>query len=143
MTKTFGLLGLAIALFLPRAVAAQGSEPQMLSITGRVAADQQAAAQFGLSGVSIGFTGASPDKLVWVGVVKAESWNDDVFAGRDMLAAVQGFTPALIATGKPALLTKIQQAPVGSRIVIEGIFDKGERSYVPGMVEVSPPGGSK
>ena len=115
MARTLGLLGLVMTLFLPCAVGAQGDDQnQMLSITGRVSADQKTAAQFGLSGISIGFTGASPDKFVWVGVVKAESWNDDVFAGRDMLAMVQGFTPTLIATGKPALLTKIQQARSGA-----------------------------
>ena len=92
---------------------------------------------------SIGFAGGPPDKLVWVGVVKAQSWDGDDFAGKDMLTRVQGFTPTMNAAGKPALLTKIQQAPVGSRIKVEGIFDVGSRSYLVGMVQVQPAGASK
>jgi hypothetical protein len=143
MARTLGLLGLLTALAVGRAAQAQvelTDQNQLLSIVGRVSADQKAASQAGYSGISIGFTGASPDKLVWVGVVKAESWNDDVFAGREMLAMVQGFTPTMLASGRPALLTKIQQAPVGSRIAVEGIFDQGARTYLVGMVEVTAPG---
>jgi hypothetical protein len=141
MARIFGLLGLVTVLCLPVSVQAQmelGDQNQLLSISGRVTADQKTAAQFGYSAVSIGFTGASPDKLVWVGVVKAQSWNGDVFAGREMLAMVQGHTPAMLATGKAALLTKLQQAPVGSRVVVEGIFDQGARSFLLGMVEITP-----
>ena len=103
MARTLGLLGLVMTLFLPCAVGAQGDDQnQMLSMTGRVSADQKTAAQFGLSGISIGFTGASPDKFVWVGVVKAESWNDDVFAGCGVpLVSVQ-LTP-LISPDTPSV----------------------------------------
>lgn len=146
MARILGLLGVLVALCLPRAVEAQegfADQSELLTITGQVAADQKAAAQVGYTAVSIGFIKAPEDKVVWVGVVKAESWNDDVFEGRDMLARVEGYTPTMVAAAKQPLLSKIEQAPVGSRISIEGVFDQGARTYLVGMVKVTPPGGSK
>ena len=145
MARIVGVFGLVMALCLPAVAGAQmdlSDDNRLLTIAGQVAADQKAAAAYGQAGVSIGFVGGSPDKLVWVGGVKAQSWDGDDFAGRDMLTRVQGFTPTMTASGKSALLTKIQQASVGSRIKIEGIFDVASRSYLVGMVQVTP-GASK
>lgn len=146
MARILGLFGLVIALSLPCAVEAQeelGDQSQLLSVAGRVSADQKAAAQYGYSAISIGFAGAPPDKLVWIGVVKAQSWNGDVFAGREMIAQIQGYTPNMLAAGKPPLLDKIRQAPVGSNVTVEGILDLGARNYLVGMVEVKPASGAK
>lgn len=146
MARMAAVLGVAMALGLPWAAEAQvqlGDEDQFLSIAGKVTADQKAATQFGISGVSIGFAGQPPDKLVWIGVVKAESWNGDVFAGQEMLTTAAGYTPTMLASGKSAPLAKLRQVPVGSRIVVEGIFNQSARTFLVGMVEVTPPGASK
>ena len=145
MTRIVWLLGLVLGWCLPCTVRAQvqlGDQVQMLSISGQVSADQKAANQYGYAGVSIAFENQSPDKVVWVGVVKAETWNQDEFAGRQMIAEVQGYTPTMTAVGKQALVTKIREAPVGSRIVIEGIFDQGARNFQIGSVRVTPRTGS-
>jgi hypothetical protein len=145
VAKVPALLGLMIALSLPHAARAQVElgDQQMLTVAGQVSKDQNAASQAGYSVVSLGFTGQAPDKVVWIGVVKAESWDGDVFAGREMIAAVQGYTPSLLVAGKSALVTKIQQAPVGSRIVVGGILQQDARLFTIGIVKVTPPGGTK
>jgi hypothetical protein len=146
VAKVPALLGLLmITLSLSQVARAQvelGEQP-MLTVSGQVSKDQKTATQVGYSVVSLGFTGQPPDKVVWIGVVKAESWDGDESAGRDMIAAVQGYTPSLLLAGKPALVTKIQQAPVGSRIVIGGILQQDARLFSIGVVKVTPPGGTK
>ena len=75
MARIVGVFGLVMALRLPAVAGAQmdlSDDNRLLTIAGQVAADQKAAAAYGQAGVSIGFVGGSPDKLVWVGVVKAQ-----------------------------------------------------------------------
>jgi hypothetical protein len=115
-----------------------GAENQLLSVSGQVAADRKGAQPIGYSVISVAFTGESPDKLVWIGVVRAESWNDDAFAGRDTLALIAGFTPTMIAAGKPAELAKLRSAPVGSRVHFEGVLDTNSRNILIGTVQTTP-----
>lgn len=146
MARLVALLGLVVMLGLAGTGHAQptgGAENQLLSVTGQVAADRKTAAAIGYSAISIAFTGESPDKLVWIGVVRAESWNDDAFAGRETLALIAGYTPTMLASGKPAVLAKLRAAPVGSRILFEGILDTGSRNIVIGTVHATPPDGAK
>jgi hypothetical protein len=138
MTKLVGVLCLAVALAGPRLAGADvelDDQTQLLGITGQVAANQKSAGTDGATAVSLT---AGTDKVVWIAVVKADSWNADSFQGRNLLAATTGYTPGIIASGKPALLAKIQNAPVGSRIVVQGLFNRGMRTLLVGMVEVTP-----
>jgi len=146
MTKVVASMGLLVALCLPSAAMAQfelGDQNQLLTITGQVSADQKAAENVGYDAVSISFRGQPADKIVWLGVVRAETWNDDAFAGKTMVDNLDGYTPSFMADGKPALVTKIQQAAVGSRLVMQGMLDTGTRQYLVGTVQVIPAGGSK
>ena len=142
MTTAARLLVLAMALALPAASAAQmqmGEQNRLLSITGQVTADQKSAEQVGYDSVSISFSKEPAAKVVWIGVVVATTWNGDAFLGKQTLDQIQGYTPNLLASGKPALLTQLQQAPVGSRVVVEGILDQESRTFLVGMVHVTPP----
>jgi hypothetical protein len=139
MTRSIATLGLLLALTAPslaRADIGLDEQTVLLSISGHVAADRDAANQRGATAVSMSGTGS--DKLIWVGVVKAESWNADSFEGWNLISLVKGYTPGIIVVGKPALVAKVQGAQVGSRIVIQGLFDRGARTLLLGMVEVTP-----
>jgi hypothetical protein len=140
MARLVALLGLVVTLGLVRAGHAQpvAGETQFISVSGQVAADRKSAQAIGYSAISIAFTGESPDKLVWVGVVRAESWNDDAFAGRDMLALIAGHTPTMLASGNAATLAKLRQAAVGSRIHVEGMLEVDSRNILVGGVQVTP-----
>lgn len=140
MARLVALLGLVAMLGLAGAGHAQpvGGESQLISVAGQVAADRKSAQAIGYTAISIAFTGESPDKLVWIGVVRAESWNDDAFAGRDMLALIAGHTPTMLASGNAATLTKLREAPVGGRVHFEGMLDTNSRNILIGTVQVTP-----
>ena len=140
MARLVALLGLVVTLGLAGAGHAQplGGEAQFISVTGQVAADRKSAQPIGYSTISVAFTGESPDKLVWIGVVRAESWNDDAFAGRDMLALIAGHTPTMLASGNAATLAKLRAVPVGSRVQFEGMLDTSSRTILIGTVHVMP-----
>jgi len=145
MTRTIGLLGLAMALCGPGAVRADvgglGGVNQLLNITGQVSATEEAAQQFGYSAISIGFAEKSPKKLVWMGVVKAATADGDEFKGRNIIALIQGYKPNLLAGGKNDPLAKLRAAPVGSSVTISGIVDTQARNYLVNSVRVTPPAG--
>jgi hypothetical protein len=141
MRKTLGLMGLAAVLCAPVLAGAQaedlGETDHVLTIEGRIAADQAAARKIGYDDVSIGFTKQSPDKMVWIGIVRAESWDGDAMRGKEMLDNLAGFTPTMLAAGNAAGVAKLQSAPVGSRVVVQGILDQGSRLYALGLVTIT------
>lgn len=143
MTTALRLVLLAVALALPATSGAQlqmGEQHRLLSITGQVAADQKTAEQIGYDSVSVTFAKEPAAKVLWIGVVVATTWNGDAFLGKQTLDQIQGYTPNLLAQGKPALLSQLQQAPVGSRVVVQGILDTEARTFLLGMVQVTPAG---
>jgi hypothetical protein len=146
MVKTLRWLGVVAILCLPGALGAQtGPEElnELLTVTGQVAGDEKAARQIGYDAISIGFTGQAADRRVWIGVVTARAWDGDAFRGKEILDGLDPYNPSLIAAGKAAVLAKLQQAPVGSRIVIEGLIDPSARLYQVGSVKTTPPGAAK
>jgi hypothetical protein len=137
------VLGLMVRLTAPpmaRADILLDDQTQLLGLTGRVAADEKSAGQQGATAVSLT---AGSDKIVWIGVVKAEARNGDSFQGRTLLSATEGYTPRMTALGKPALLAKIEGAPVGSRIVVQGLFNRGLRSAAGRPAWRDSPSGSR
>lgn len=147
MTKALGLIALTSTLVLPVLARAQGTGPnaevQLLTVLGQVVADEKTAEKVGFDDLSIGFSTGPENKLVWLAVVKAEGWDGDGFRGKALLDRVDGYTPNLTAAGKPDLVGKLQQMPVGSRVSIDGIVDLGPRTYLLGSVRVLPSGDSK
>jgi len=141
MSKALGLLTMLAMLVLPAAARAQFEQldsPQVLTIHGTVAADQKAAQKIGYDAISIGFAKAPPDALCWLGVVAAIAFDGDAFEGRNILTRVDGYTPNLLAGGKPDLVTKLRNAPAGSRLVINGVLDQASRNFLLASVKVVP-----
>jgi hypothetical protein len=118
-----------------------GDTTHVLTIEGKVASDQAAAQKSGYTAVSVGFDRQSPNKLRWIGVVRTESEDGDAVLGHDLLVRTQGFTPNIMAVGKTQRLSQLENAPAGSRVVLQGILDEGSRELLLGLVKVTPPGG--
>ena len=141
MSKAWPFLGVLAILAVPVTIRADvefGDTQRIITIHGTVAADRKAAEKIGYDAISIGFVGASPDTLRWVGVVKAEAYDGDAFMGKDILDKVDGYTPNLLAGGKSDQLATLRNAPVGSRIVLNGIIDESSRILLVGSVKITP-----
>jgi hypothetical protein len=141
MSKAFRLSSVVAILVLPSMVCAQvdiAGTQHVLTIHGTLTADQKAAQKIGYDAISIGFAGAPPDVLRWLGVVKAEAYDGDAFLGKDYLDMVDGYTPNLLASGKPELVAKLRNAPTGNRLVVMGVFDQTARTFLLGSVKVMP-----
>lgn len=137
MSNALRLLGWLAILALPVTARAQG---RVLEIHGTVAADEKAADKIGYDAISIGFAGAPPASLRWIGVVTALAGDVDAFRGKEMLDAVDGYTPNLLADGTPDLLTKLREVPAGSRVVVHGLFTVESRVYFLDSVKTVPAG---
>jgi len=140
VSKVAQLLSVAAIVVLPSVVRAQMelSETQaLIVIHGTVAADQQAAQKIGYAAIAIGFAGAPPETMRWLGVVEAEA-SGDAFLGRDIIAAIDPFTPSLLASGKAAVLDALRHASSGSRLIITGIVDSSSRTFLASSVRVAP-----
>jgi len=143
MSKACRLLTAFVIFALPVTGRAQlqfSDTQRIITMHGTVAADRKAAQKVGYDAISIGFTGAPPDAIRWIGVVKAEAYDGDAFLGKDILDKVDGYTPNLLASGKSDLVTALRNAPTGSRIAITGVVDEESRSLLVGNVKVTPPG---
>jgi hypothetical protein len=131
MLKAFRFLSVLAILVLPAAMRAQvdiAGTQHVLTIHGTIAADEKGAQKIGYDAVSIGFVGAPPDAVRWLGVVSAFAYDGD--------------TPNLLAAGKSDLVTKLRNAPTGSRVVVNGIIDQTARMFYLGSVRVTPASGS-
>ena len=143
MSKACRLLTAFVIFALPVTGRAQlqfSDTQRIITMHGTVAADRKAAQKVGYDAISIGFTGAPPDAIRWIGVVKAEAYDGDAFLGKDILDKVDGYTPNLLAVGKSDLLNTLRNAPTGNRVVVNGIIDTDTRNLLLGSVRVVPPG---
>ena len=141
MSKALGLLAMLGSVVLPLTAHAQFQvldSARVLTIHGTVAADEKAAQKISYDAVAMGFSGAPADALTWIGVVAATAADGDAFEGRNILAALDGYTPNLLASGKADLIAKIRNAPSGSRLVINGVLDPTSRSFLLTSVRVVP-----
>ena len=134
---SLGVLALLLA-DAPRAQMDMSDQQQVLTIHGTVAADRKAAEKIGYDAILIGFTGAPPDAARWVGVVEAEAGGVDAFLGKELLDQLDGYSPNLLAAGKPAALAPLRNAATGSRVVLSGVLDPGSRMFLVGNVKVTP-----
>ena len=144
MSKAVRLLSVLAVLAAPVVVRAQvefNDTQQVLAIHGTVDADRKAAEKIGYDAISIGFTGAPPDALCWLGVVEADAAGGDAFLGKHILDQLDGYTPTLLASGKAS--TTLRNAPAGSRLVVTGIVDESSRNFLVGNVRIVPAAGAR
>jgi len=74
VSKVVRLLSVVAVVVLPSVVRPQielSDSQQLIVIHGTVAADQQAAQKIGYAAIAIGFAGAPPETMRWLGVVEA------------------------------------------------------------------------
>ena len=114
-------------------------KPLLLRLEGVVSATREAAAESGFTATSLGFLGTTG--VSWLGVTDARTVGADQFVlGKDVLNAVAPFTPNLLVAGPPELASRLRGVPPGTRVVIEGLVDRGSRIYHLRRVEISSPG---
>ena len=128
-----GLAGVA-ALAWAQAGEEDVSKPQLFTIEAVVTADQATAEKVGYDSLSVAFPGGG--KRRWLGVVGARSLGGDAFQGKETVEGLQLKDPNLLASGPSELVAKLQDAPDGSRVVVQGILEPPTRNYMLGKVDV-------
>jgi len=131
---------LVAILGLPIALRAQtftgGTKPYVLQ--GKVAKDLSTAQQTGWFPVSIGVVDHPDTPVRWVGVSSFMPWDEDPFEGREVMRRLLPDQPTLLVSGPPALLTQLQNAPVGNKVVLRGMLVPESRNFMLSGVQVLP-----
>ena len=115
--------------------------PLLLELEGTIEPTAARARDKGFAAASLGFAGS--DVTRWLAVTKARTTGgDQPLDGKDVLAALAPFTPTLLVAGTPELVARLRDAPSGSTVRVEGLVDRGARTYYVRRVEVDgTPGG--
>jgi len=138
------LRSIAVATVLGLVAAAHGQvspgQPQLFTVAGILAPDQAAADKVGYDPVSIGFPGGGT--IRWLGVVGAHSLQGDSFQGHEMIESLLPNKPTFLAAGPAEIVSKLEKAPSGSRVVVQGMLTPLTRNWVLDKVDVlpAPPG---
>jgi hypothetical protein len=115
--------------------------PLVLRLEGVIHSDAAAAKAAGFDVTSIELAGAPAKTVRWIGVTKAQTVSGDHFLdGKDVLAAMRPFRPNLFVPGPPALVGALRDAPDGAAVRLEGLVDRGARTYYLREVQVTPAG---
>jgi hypothetical protein len=134
--------GLASAQRIPSGPFPSVGPPLLLRLEGTIEHSAEAARGKGFTVTSLGFLGS--DARRWLAVTKARTFGgDQPLDGKDVLALVAPFTPNFLVTGPRPLLDRLLEAPPGTPVRIEGLVDRGSRTYQLRTVEREPetPGG--
>ena len=103
--------------------------PLILRLEGVLERSREGARTHGFDVASLGFLGGEDDRR-WLGVTEARTiGGDQSVDGKDVLAAVAPFTPNLLITGPRELTDGLRSFPPGTRVVLEGLVDRGARTY--------------
>ena len=134
------LLLLALVIAFPAVAGArsfpfQVPQPLLLRLEGHFAADR-AAARVGADPVSMRVDG----EMRWFAVTLARTFGgDQPLSGRDVLNAIAPIEPNLIAVGSADLRHALAGATDGTPLTIEGLVDRGSRSYLLRKVTLPTP----
>jgi hypothetical protein len=110
--------------------------PLLLQLEGVVEATPAAARGKGFGVTSFGFVGS--DARRWLAVTKARTvGGDQPLDGKDVLALVAPFTPNFLVAGPEDLVAQLRDAPPGTAVRVEGLVDRGARTYYLRRVEHS------
>jgi len=133
-------LVLLAVLGLPIPVLAQtftgGTKPYVLQ--GKLAKDQSGAQQSGWFPASLGIAGQPNAPVRWVGVTAFIPWDEDPFEGRQVMRRLLPDQPTLLVSGPPGLLTQLQKAPAGNKVVLRGMLVPESRNFMLSGVQVLP-----
>ena len=102
--------------------------PLLLRLEGVIETTPEAARGKGFTVTSLGFLGS--DARRWLAVNRARTvGGDNALDGKDVLALVAPFTPNLLVAGADEVVSRLRDAPPGSEILVEGLVDRGSRTY--------------
>ncbi len=110
----------------------RGGRPVILHIEGRLQDSAQAARPDGKV-TSLGFLGHSGPKndTRFVGVTTAKTVGGDPgILGKDVLEQLAPTVPNLLLTGPPGLVDRVRHAKPGTPIVLEGLVNRSDRTYL-------------
>jgi hypothetical protein len=131
---------LALALSSPAMVLARSLEgrlvrPLVLQLTGRFVPDRVHARAGGADALMIRVA----DRNRWFAAVLARTTGDAPVSGRTVLDALAPIEPNLIARGPEDLANRLGDARDGATVRMEGIVDRGSRTYLLRTVEIQTP----
>ena len=125
-----------VAVTIARADGLPGAprQPIILRLDGHFTADQATARAEGTDAISM----RVGDVERWFAVDDARNMNALGFvSGRGVLASLKPFEPTLTAVGDPRLRQRLAGSPVGAPLRVEGLVDRGSRTYL--LREVADP----
>jgi hypothetical protein len=129
---------IVVALLLG-ATAARAGHPIVLRIVGRLATSR-ATAPGTIAALALEIRGDKPATLRWLGVTDARTLpRENPVAGQNLAEALPPLGGRLRLFGPPALLARLRQAPVGSRVTIEGSGFAGDPNLLVTRVAVVEP----
>jgi hypothetical protein len=113
-----------------------GGKPLLLRLEGDLHANLAQAREKSPDVATLGFLDGDGGKK-FLGIEKARTIGADqgTFA-KDVLNDLKPFDPNLLLTGPGDLLERIRNAPVGTRVVLEGLLDRGQHTYLLRDVQV-------
>lgn len=125
------LIGVALTSAATEIPAPRLGPALLLRLDGVLASDRAAAAKVGFTVTSFTFLRHGPEADRWLGVTDAQTVGGDVPAdGKEVLDAVAPFTPNFIASGDDSHLKDLLALPSGTAIRIEGLVDRGSRTFL-------------
>lgn len=116
--------------------------PLLLRLDGVIEPSKEATRGVGFTAVSFGFLGKEAPERRWLAVTDARTvGGDHPLLGKDVLDTLAPFTPNLLVTGPPELVRQLADLPSGTSVRIEGLVNRGSRTYLIRQIEVRPPAG--
>jgi hypothetical protein len=110
-------------------------QPIILRLAGHFAPDRE---QAGASGTDVVLLRID-DVERWFAAVRARTLGDHPLDGRDVLATLAPVRPNLTAVGSAELRRRLRDAPVGVPVEVEGLVNRGSRTYLLRDVVVDAP----
>jgi hypothetical protein len=114
--------------------------PLILRLDGVIEPSKEATRGVGFTAVSFGFLGEEQTDPRWLAVTDARTVSGDhPLLGKDVLNILAPFTPNLYVTAPPELMKRFRDLPPGTPVRLEGLVDRGARTYLLRSVEVRRP----
>jgi hypothetical protein len=102
----------------------------LLRLEGVMQASATPRAEAAFTVASLGFLGDHADTRRWLGVTRARTvGGDQPLDGKDVLQSLSPFDPNLLVTGQPAMVGQLRDVPPGTKVEVEGLFDRGGRTF--------------
>jgi hypothetical protein len=143
MTSRLCLAILLVAGFVSRGTARDVTPlpnvgpPLLLRLDGVIATSKEATRGVGFDAVSFGILGDDTGERRWLAVTDARTvGGDHPLLGKDVLDILAPFTPSLFITGPPELVRRVRDLSPGTPVRLEGLVNRGSRTYLLRQIEV-------